>query len=456
MTLVPRTKLIIWAAITFLPVSVLVAVTPALTVPCIGLAALMLFISATDAAISKSCLAGIRVMLPEVIRLSAGRDGNLILSIDNDPPKARQLRVGLALPREVYSSHQDILADLPPETSNSQMIWPFKAMKQGRYYLENCYLETPSNLGFWSLRKAQTVHTEIRVYPDLFGERKQLTGLFLNRGIGIHAQRQVGKGREFEQLREYLPGDSYEDIHWKATARRRQPITKVYQIERTQQIYVIIDGSRLSARNSDRRHHGRPNPDPVDETSFTTILERFTIAALVMGLAADRQGDLFGMLAFDNRVKKFVPAKNGRAHYNTCRDALYTLRAQRVTPDFEELFTFIAAKIRRRALLIFLTNLDDPVLAESFTSNIALISRQHMIVVNMLKPGGATPLFSDSDVNSLNDIYDRLGGHILWRHLRETDQYLHRHGIGFYLLQNENLCTDVVTQYLSIKRRQIL
>ena len=264
------------------------------------------------------------------------------------------------------------------------------------------------------------------------------------------------RGREFEQLREYLPGDSYEDIHWKATARRGQPITKVYQIERTQQIYVILDGSRLSARNSDPLGHNRSSLGPADYPEYTTIMERFAAAALVMGLAADRQGDVFGLLAFDDRVRQFVRAKNGRAHYDVCRDALYTLQAQSVTPDFEELFTFIATKIRRRALLIFLTNLDDPVLAESFTAHIDIISRKHLILVNMLKPVGAEPLFSNPSVNSTDDIYQKLGGHLLWRHLRETEKFLQRHGIGFYLLKNENLCIDLVSQYLTVKRRQIL
>ena len=69
----------------------------------------------------------------------------------------------------------------------------------------------------------------------------------MNRGaFGVHAQRQVGQGREFEKLREYAPGDSYIDIHWKATAKRGRPVTKLYQVERTQEVYVIIDASRLA------------------------------------------------------------------------------------------------------------------------------------------------------------------------------------------------------------------
>jgi uncharacterized protein (DUF58 family) len=266
----------------------------------------------------------------------------------------------------------------------------------------------------------------------------------------------VGKGREFEQLREYLPGDSYEDIHWKASARRGQPITKVYQIERTQEIYLIIDASRMSARNCGTGGNRYSIPGKSKLKEYTTIVERFTAAALVMGLAAERQGDVFGLLAFDDRVRKFVRAKNGKVHYDACREALYTLQARSVTPDFAELFTFIATKIRRRALLLLLTNLDDPALAESFAGNIGLISRRHLVIVNTLKPAGADPLFKNPDVNSIDDIYRRLGGHLVWRHLREIERQLHRRGVGFNQFENENLCVDLVTQYMSVKQRQAL
>jgi len=455
MKFVPTYKLLFWFGIVFLPVSILIALVSAATAPGLALAVLLVLIAVIDATISRNRLAGIRVTTPEVVRLSVGREGELTLSIENEDIKVKRLRLGLAFPREIYSPHHDRVTDLPEETAGSIMVWPYKALKQGLYLLQTCYLETSSRYGFWSLRRTETIQSQIRVYPDLLRERKKLSGLFLNRGIGIHAQRQVGKGREFEQLREYLPGDSYEDIHWKATARRGLPITKVYQIERTQQIYVIVDGSRLSARNSDPL--GRNSTNELSRgNSYTTIMERFTAAALVMGLAADRQGDVFGLLAFDDRVRKFVRAKNGRAHYDVCRDALYTMQAQSVTPDFGELFSFVATKIRRRALLIILTNLDDPVLAESFTANIDLISRQHLVLVNMLKPAGVAPIFSDPSVDTIDDIYTKLGGHLLWRHLREIEKFLHRRGIGFYLLENENLCSDLVTKYLSIKRRQIL
>jgi uncharacterized protein (DUF58 family) len=187
-----------------------------------------------------------------------------------------------------------------------------------------------------------------------------------------------------------------------------------------------------------------------------TVLERFTIAALVMGLAAGRQGDLFGIGAFDNIVRNFIRAKNGKMHYDACRDILYTLQSQSVSPDFTEVFTFISTHIRRRALLFFLTSLDDPVLAENFAQHIGLISRQHLVIVGMMKPALATPLFSTPAVNTVDDIYQHLGGHMQWGGLRELEKILQRNGVGFALLENENLCAGLISRYLAVKRRQIL
>lgn len=452
--IVPKFRLLFWVGAVVLPFGTLITVVPsAAFVPAV-LIAILFVLAITDAAFALGRLKGIRVELPQVVRLSKDREGKIELRIHNETMKIRQVRVGLAFPEGIYSPQWEMTADLPKESQSSSFKWSCKSLKQGRYVLDKYYLEAASHLGFWAARTSGPANTEIRVYPNVFGERKHLSALFLNRGMGIHTQRQIGKGRDFEQLREYIPGDSYEDIHWKATAKRGHPITKVYQIERTQEIYIIIDASRLSARDS--RPEGRTSESEQSESSFTTILDRFVTASLVVGLAAERQGDMFGILAFNDRIRSFVKAKNGKAHYSACRDMLYTLYPRRVAPDFSELFTFIATRIRRRSLLIFLVNLDDPLLSESFVRDIDLVRRRHLVLVNMPKPEKANPLFSSPAVQSVEDIYRHMGGHFLWQSLRETEKVLKRHGMGFSLLDNEKMSAQLISQYLSIKQRQSL
>ena len=110
-------------------------------------------------------------------------------------------------------------------------------------------------------------------------------------------------------------------------------------------------------------------------------------------MAAEQQGDLFGLVGFNDKVNQFVRAKSGKAHFDSCRDAIYTQHPKMVSPDFDELCAFLRTRLRKRALLVFLTALDDPLLAESFSHNMDLLCRQHLILVNMPKPPGADPLW---------------------------------------------------------------
>ncbi len=447
------------------------ALVPGAGVLSIGAIVLLVAFAVVDALGARNRLNGITVELPEIARMSKDREAKIELRIRNPLQQAKTLRLGLALPREVQSPYDDAFVALPHETEWSRFNWSCVPRTRGRFRLKTVHVETASPFGFWSTRKRLPTRSEIRVYPNLFDERKHLAALFLHRGaFGLHAQRQLGKGREFEKLREYVPGDGYDEIHWKATARRGHPITKVFQIERTQEVYVILDASRLSARPVTVLSHKPPaRQNLAQEETITavpeaenaapvasTTLERFVTAALILGLAAEQQGDLFGLLTFADKIGTFVRAKNGKAHYSACRDALYTLGSQIVTPDFDEVCSFIRLHLRRRALLVFLTSLDDPVIAENFVRNMDLIRHQHLILVNMLQPPDVGPLFTNPDVQTLDQLYQQLGGHLLWQKLRELEKTLQRRGVRFSLLANERLSTELVSQYLGVKQRQLI
>jgi uncharacterized protein (DUF58 family) len=440
--IVPGQRLLIWTALVTLPAALLAGLLPPF-LP-VAAAAVILFaaLAALDALLGLGALEGIQVQLPPVVRLGKDRPGAIEIHIKNEPQKPKQLRLGLALPREFSAPQEDLAVLLPAHSLLSRLSWPCTPLRRGRYPLDKCHLETGSPLGFWAVRAAAPAPCEVRVYPNLLLERNACASLFLHRqSPGAHAQRQIGKGRDFEQLRDYISGDSYEDIHWKATAKRGHPVTKIFQIERTQEIYVVVDASRLSARLA---------PGGV------TILERFITAGLVLGLAARQQGDLFGLVTFSDRIENFVRARNGRAHYNLCRDAIYALHPRPATPDFEELASFLRLRLRRRALIVVLTSLDDPVLAESFVRGMDLVRRQHVVLVNMMQPPEIGPMFSGPAPARLDDLYQRLGGHILWNSLRELQILLQRRGVRFSLVRNEALSAQLITQYLSVKRRQML
>jgi uncharacterized protein (DUF58 family) len=439
--LVPNRRLLFIVGALLVPLAAAGAALPSLGLAAFALAGALAIGAIADAFLGRRTLGGVEADVPVLFRLTQDRESLLSVRLRNKTGTSHRLRLGLAFPREFRSPHDDLWVTMPTEDIWSKLTWPCTPLRRGRYSLDAVHVECASPLGFWDVRAALPARSELRVYPNLSRERKSMAAFFLNRGTtGIHAQRQVGRGRDFEKLREYVPGDDYADIHWKTTAKRARPITKVFQIERTQEVYVVLDASRLSARSA----------------GDATMLERFVTAALVLGLAAEKQGDLFGLVTFSDKVDRFVRAKNGKAHYGVCRDALYTLQPRTVTPDFDELCAFLRLRLRRRALLLFLTSMDDPLLAESFTKHVELIGRQHLILVNMPRPAGVEPLFAGAEVTDADSVYERLGGHVLWQNLRELERRLGHRGVSFQLLEHETMCANLIAQYLNVKRRQLL
>jgi len=431
----PRNRLLIWLAIIGLPFSILAGIFPSLTGTGLAAIAALIGLAVWDAARARRALDGIRLEAPPVARLALNKEGGIELRLRNGARRARLLRLALPLPAEFVSAWEELAVALPEGAEWSKFPWTCRAEKRGRFLLPEAYAGCVSPLGFWEARRRLPLQTEIRVYPSLQKEREGLLLLFRG-GTGVHTQRQVGKGREFEKLRDYVPGDGSEDIHWKATARRRRPVTKIFQVERTQEVYVAFDTSRLSARED--------------------AIECHISATQLIGLAAEQQGDLFGLLAFSDRVEKFVRARNGAAHYHTCRDAIYALQPRMVNPDFDEVCSFIRLRLRRRALVIILTALDDPLLAESFLRHVDMIARQHVVVVGIAKPAGIAPLFSDSGVSSPDELYGRLGGHLRWHNLEEVGRQLQRRGVKLVAFDSDRLGLRLVSEYLNIKQRQLL
>ena len=390
-------------------------------------------------ALLTSELVHVDVQLPELVRTYRDREASVELRIDNRLASAVALRAAIPFPESFQTEGEDRLIQAAPG-GWSAIEWAFTPDRRGSFRLDAVYIEGSSRLGLWLVRRKLAVNCEVRVYPNL-RDTDSLTGIRLG-AQGQNNLRQIGKGRDFEKLRDYLPGDGFDEIHWKATARRGKPITKVYQQERTQEIYVVLDASRLSARKA----------------GAEAVLERYVNAALVLGAAAERRGDQFGLAAFSDHIEVFVRARTGKAHFATCRDALYQLHPRIVTPGFDEVASFLRLKLRRRALILFLTELDDPVLAENFATAARVLTGQHLVMAGMLRPPGVAQLFTEGGgpVESDEDLYSRLGGHLAWRALREFEITLRRKGVRLALFSPETVAAQVVGLYQEVKQRQLI
>jgi uncharacterized protein (DUF58 family) len=417
----------------------------------------LLGLTLLDALVSLNRLRAVEVTLPPLIRISKSKRFDLTAEVKDNVHVCRAITLGLALPRSLEVSSFTVTktlhhADPKPES----LTWELLALERGNSVLDTIYLQTPSALGFWEMRAARPVRCEIRVYPDLSREKNVLAPLFFRRGtLGSHQVRQVGKGREFQQLRAYLPGDSYDDVYWKGTAKRRFPVTMMHQIERTQELHVILDVSRRSARPLEASRRGQAGES--DRFAPKDQCERFIQSALILALAAQQQGDRFGLMVFSDQVHTVLPAGSGPAHYNACRDTLYQVQPRVVSPDYQELFVQIGNRLRHRSLVIILTDLAEPWLSESFSEAVKQAARRHVILVHSLGSREFQPLFQkDSDIRHVDDLYGKLAGHLLWSDLQYTSRQLKQSGVHLTSSVQESLVADVVTSYLNVKKRQLL
>ena len=376
------------------------------------------------------------------MRLIRGVTDQIEIHLQQASPAALSVRLGLILDPACEARPSIVRAKLPA-AERTTLNWDVHCDQRGEFPAHGVVCEMRSPLGFWDTRSTLAADASIRVYPNLRHDRKRIAATFMRQnGYGQKLQRQIGQGREFEQLREYLPGDSYDEIHWKGTAKRGFPITKIFQIERTQEIYVLIDTSRLLSR---------PCAD-ADEP----ILERYINAALLLAMVTERTGDLLGVMTFSDSVHTFLRAGGGHGHFLTCREALYDAQPRQASPDFGEMASFIRTRLRRRALLLVLTCLDDPVLAESYYESIRLLNRQHLVVTCAVSPDSAHPLFAGPELTKASDLYGELSAHLRWQKVQELRVQLRAIGVNLQTLSAHDTCTDLVSVYMNIKQRQAL
>ena len=447
----PRPALVGWGTAIVLPLTILSTLLPGwrtLTLPPI---ALFVVVALLDLLWNWRKHRDLEFVVSDTIRTIAGRSFPLSLHLAAPSAHSGIIRTALALPSSLSMTTSDAVLKLQSKELPPAIALELRAEVRGIFLVSQLFFDWISPLGWWIYRERQSISCEVRVYPDLTMEGRQLARFLKRNEVGIHHYRHLGRGREFEKLREYEPGDGFDTIHWKATAKRRYPITKVYQTEKAQEVYVALDSSRLSGRLVENEYATAGSTGGQIPT-----LERTIASSLLFCAAAQSQGDLFGLLTFSDKIDHLVTARSGPAHFNRCRDVLAGLQTRLVSPDFGEIASTLMGRIKRRALIVFLTSLDDPVLSEAFLSSMDFVARRHLVLAVMLLAPSVRPLFSPPGVEKIDDIYQNIAGHLRWTHLTELRRQLHQRGIQFCLVSNKSVSLEVVSRYIALKRRQAL
>ena len=174
-----------------------------------------------------------------------------------------------------------------------------------------------------------------------------------------------GEGRDFESMREYVRGDELRHVSWTATARRGKLVTRQYQIERDQTILIAIDAGRLMT--------GRIE----DESKFDSAIQ----ATLALMSAGMRGGDNVGIAVFGRRVKKYLPAKRGVEYMDAALEILHDAEPEMVEPSYARAFEFIAGNLKKRALVVVLTDIVDEEGSKELLNSLKLLRPRHLPVI---------------------------------------------------------------------------
>ncbi len=251
-----------------------------------------------------------------------------------------------------------------PAGGEARLAYRVVPRARGRHRFGDLHLRVLGPLGLAWRPVRLPLAQEVSAWPGLAGAASLAGVAYPEAG----RTRPAGwpEGREFESLRPYAAGDDARGVDWKATARRGSPVVRAFQPERNQDVWILLDcGRQLAGRLPDGR----------------TRLDRAVDAALALARAAEGRGDRVGAILFGAAVERVVPPEGGRGRLGPLVEALHLAAASPVEPDWAAAFDALAARQRRRALVLAFTDLADPDTAALLAARAALLRRRHLLVV---------------------------------------------------------------------------
>lgn len=337
-------------------------------------------------------------------------------------------------------------------------LWPWKPkitlLRRGLWPGPRIALERRSRFGIWRLRQWFDSPVPLRIDADLRpGRREMLRSPVYRSMVASRETPWTGHGRDFERLREYQPGDNFAEIAWKSTARRGAPVTRLFQWEQKQEVYFVVDQSRASAQILDP-------PSQSESNSATTraprrLLDIAVETALVGATVALELGDEFGLVTFADEPKSWLRAGSGQFQFHQLRDRLLTLEPLPTTADYEELFSNIRLRLRRRAYLVLLADLAERSVSDSMCRGIALLRSSHVVLMTSILPAHARPAFSPAEEPRTDqDVYAALAGEKENQRLGALARQVRQLGAELRFVSPENFLRGAVEGYLESKREQ--
>jgi len=385
-----------------------------------------------------------------------GRDLRVVRKFDQVLSVRVSNRIELSIENTGTDPLLFTLRDEPPPT---MLRWPSEfrlslapgALAQEQYhvnpqfrgsdYFRGTYVRLACPLGLVVRQERLPTDQPFRVYPNVLALREfdLLNQKGRLRELGIRRTRMRGLGMEFESLREWAEGDDFRKIDWMATARRDRLIVRQYETERNQSVLIGIDVGRHM----------------LGEIDGVTKLDHALDACLLLAHAAAAAGDNVGLFIYADQVIRYIPPRKGRNQVGMIIEALHDQVAQPVETDSVAAFSYLAARWKRRSLIVTFTDSGDADRAAAISSALTPLVRRHLVLLARISDPRLKEVL-DTRLQTVNDMYKKAAALLLDEDRRQATSVLTLHGLHSLESEPQDLAANLVSFYFQAKESALI
>ena len=316
-----------------------------------------------------------------------------------------------------------------------------RPLERGDVTLGAAYLRYQSGSHFAERWARAELKQTVRVFPDLEDAKRH--NIYLSRARQIELEkrliRQRGVGREFESLREYQPGDEFRNICWTATARRGKHVTKLFQVERSQAVWIVMDAGRLMRTR-------------VGELSK---LDLSVNAALSLAQIALYSGDRTGLLIYGRNIQQRVGLGRGLSHMRSIIEALASAQEEVAEADHLRAASTLLQLQKQRALIIWITDLADTSMTPDVIESASQILAKHLLLFTVIAQTDLNELSARYPV-SAEEMYEIAAAQEMVHRRESLISKVRNRGALALEISPSKLTTELVNQYLQVKQRNLI
>ncbi len=373
-------------------------------------------------------------------RFSNGDENKVIIQITNN--RAYKIRVEFIdeLPVQFQQRNWEQNISL-----NSHEVFSFsyflKPLERGEYFfgIINVFLRGPLNMVIRHITTAE--EKKVVVYPSYLQMKKYQLMAVTNQlqATGSRRLRKLGSSLEFEQIKEYVQGDDYRRLNWKATARKNALMVNNYMDERSQQVICLID-------------KGRSMKMPFEGM---TLLDYAINATLVLSNIVLLKQDKSGLLTFGKKIDQFVQPDKKPAQINLILETLYMQQTDFMDSDFESLYVFTRHHVNLRSLLILFTNFESLYSMQRQLPYLKKLSTHHPLLIIFFENTELGALQQQKAKNIEQVYYQTIANKFAFEK-KQIVKELQKHGIMSLLTAPQKLTANTINKYLELKERQVM